>query len=76
MNMDTLETVKSILSEKVDVSHLKEDDKLSDLGLDSLDLAEIMISIEETLGIEFTSNEILKLKTLRDVLNLIKIKTK
>ena len=76
MNMDTLETVKSILSEKVDVSHLKEDDKLSDLGLDSLDLAEIMISIEETLGIEFTSNEILELKTLRDVLNLIKIKTK
>lgn len=74
--MSTIETVKAILSEKVDISNLKEDDKLSDLGLDSLDLAEIMISIEETLHIEFTSNEILKLKTLKDVVNLIEIKTK
>ncbi len=74
--MSTIDTVKSILAEKVDVSKLKEEDKLSDLGLDSLDLAEIMISIEDALGIEFTSNEILKLKTLRDVMNLIETKTK
>ena len=74
--MSTLETVKSILSEKVDVSKLKEDDSLSSLGLDSLDLAEVMISIEDALGIEFTSAEILKLSTLKDVLNLIESKTK
>ncbi len=74
--MSTLETVKSILSEKVDISKLKEDDQLSSLGLDSLDLAEVMISIEDALGIEFTSAEILKLSTLKDVLNLIESKTK
>ena len=74
--MSTLETVKSILSEKVDVSKLKEDDSLASLGLDSLDLAEVMISIEDALGIEFTSAEILKLSTLKDVLNLIESKTK
>lgn len=74
--MSTLETVKSILSEKVDVTKLKEDDQLSSLGLDSLDLAEVMISIEDALGIEFTSAEILKLSTLKDVLNLIESKTK
>lgn len=74
--MNTLETVKSILAEKVDISKLKEDDELSKLGLDSLDLAEVMISIEDALGIEFTSAEILKLSTLRDVLNLIESKTK
>ncbi len=74
--MSIVETVKDILSEKVDVSKLKEDDPLSSLGLDSLDLAEVMISIEDALGIEFTSAEILKLSTLRDVLNLIESKTK
>ena len=74
--MNTIETVKSILAEKVDISKLKEDDELSKLGLDSLDLAEVMISIEDALGIEFTSAEILKLSTLRDVLNLIESKTK
>lgn len=74
--MSTLETVKSILAEKVDVSKLNENDTLASLGLDSLDLAEIMISIEEALGIEFTSGEILNLKTLKDVLNLIESKKK
>ena len=74
--MNVLDTVKKILAEKIDVSKLKEDDKLTDLGMDSLDLAEVMLAIEEALHIEFTSNEILKLKTLRDVLNLIEAKTK
>lgn len=74
--MSTLDTLKTILAEKVDISKLKEDDDLQSLGLDSLDLAEIMISIEDALGIEFTTNEILKLKTIRDVLNLIETKTK
>ncbi|MCR5505853.1 MAG: acyl carrier protein [Bacilli bacterium] len=74
--MNTLETLKSILAEKVDVSKIKEEDNLQSLGLDSLDLAEIMISIEDALGIEFTTNEILKLKTIKDVLNLIETKKK
>lgn len=74
--MSTIDTVKSILAEKIDVSKLKEDDKLSSLGLDSLDLAEVMIAIEDALGIEFTSAEILKLSTLKDVMNLIESKTK
>ena len=74
--MNTLDTLKSILAEKVDVSKINEDDDLQSLGLDSLDLAEIMISIEDALGIEFTTSEILDLKTIRDVLNLIETKTK
>ena len=74
--MTVLDTVKKILADKIDVSQVKEDDKLTDLGMDSLDLAEVMLAIEEALNIEFTSNEILKLKTLRDVLNLIETKTK
>ena len=74
--MDVIETVKSILAEKIDISTLNEEDSLQDIGLDSLDLAEVMISIEEALNIEFTSDEIMKLATLKDVLKLIEIKTK
>ncbi len=74
--MDVLETVKSILAEKIDISSLNEEDSLQDLGLDSLDLAETMIAIEEALEIEFTSDEIMKLATLKDVIELIQIKTK
>lgn len=74
--MEVLDTVKSILAEKIDISTLTEEDTLQDLGLDSLDLAEIMISIEEALDIEFTGEEIMKLATLKDVLKLIETKTK
>ena len=74
--MNVIETVKTILAEKVDVSNLKEEDSLQSLGLDSLDLVEVMLSIEDQLGIEFTSEEIAQLSTLKDVIKLIERKTK
>ena len=74
--MDAIETVKAILSEKVDVSNLKEEDSLTSLGLDSLDLVEVMLAIEDKLNIEFTSEEIAQLTTLKDVVKLIERKTK
>ena len=74
--MDAIETVKAILAEKVDISNLKEEDSLSSLGLDSLDLVEVMLTIEDKLSIEFTSEEIASLSTLKDVVKLIETKTK
>ena len=74
--MNAIETVKKILSTNVDVSKLKEEDSLTSLGLDSLDLVEIMLQIEDELGVEFTSDEIANLSTLKDVVNLIERKVK
>lgn len=74
--MNAIETVKKILSTKIDVSKLKEEDSLTSLGLDSLDLVEIMLQIEDELGVEFTSDEIANLSTLKDVVNLIERKVK
>ncbi|MDY4848713.1 MAG: acyl carrier protein [Bacilli bacterium] len=69
--MNPIEVVKDILKDKVDVSSLKEDDPLSTLGLDSLDLVEVMLAIEDRLNVEFTSTEISSLATLKDVISLI-----
>ncbi|MCQ2815292.1 MAG: acyl carrier protein [Bacilli bacterium] len=74
--MDYVSTIKSILSKRVNVSSLKETDSLTSLGLDSLDLVEVMLEIEEALHIEFSSDEISDLKTLQDVANLIEKKIK
>ncbi|HNX16526.1 MAG TPA: phosphopantetheine-binding protein [Bacilli bacterium] len=74
--MAVIDTVKSILGKRVDVSSLQEGDKLVDLGLDSLDLVEVMIEIEEDLGVEFSSEEIARLVTLKDVVDLINSKSK
>lgn len=73
--MNSLDTVKSILSKRgVDVSKLKEDDSLQELGLDSLDLVEVMLEIEDALNVEFSSNEITSLNTVKDVAELINSK--
>lgn len=73
--MSSIETVKKILEKRgVDVSLLQEDKSLTEIGLDSLDLVEVMLEIEDTLGIEFSSNEIANLSTLKDVADLINSK--
>lgn len=72
--MDIKETVSKIIASKVDIAHVKESDSLSSLGLDSLDLVEIMLQIEETFNVEFSSDEIASLKTIEDVLKIINAK--
>ena len=74
--MDTKKIVSEILAKRVDISTLKEEDSLKDLGLDSLDLVEVMLEIEDTLHIEFDSEEIANLTTLKSVLDLINSKIK
>lgn len=74
--MDTKKVVSEILAKRVDISNLKESDSLKEIGLDSLDLVEVMLEIEETLGVEFDSEEIINLSTLGSVLDLINSKIK
>ena len=74
--MDIKKTVSDILAKRVDVSNLKEEDSLMEIGLDSLDLVEVMLEIEDTLNIEFDSEEIANLTTLKSVLELINSKIK
>lgn len=72
--MSTKEQVIAIISKKCKIADLKEDDDLSKLGLDSLDLVEAMLEIEDALNIEFESNELSDLKTLKQVMDLIEKK--
>lgn len=74
--MNNIEKAKEILAERIDIKNLNPNDKLTELGIDSLDLVEVMIQIEEAIGVEFTSEEISDLKTLNDVLKLIENKSK
>ena len=74
--MDIKKTVSEILAKRIDISNLKEEDNLSALGLDSLDLVEVMLEIEEELKIEFDSDQIAEVATLGDVIKLIEEKMK
>ena len=72
--MDTLQVVKDAIKDRINVDNIKYDDKLDELGLDSLDLVEAVLKIEQVLGIVFSSDEIVELKTVQDVVNLIESK--
>ena len=74
--MKTIETVKEVLSKRIDINLLKDETQLSELGLDSLDLVELTLELEDIYNVSFTSTEIADLKTLRDVTTLIDKKRK
>ena len=44
------------------------------MGLDSLDLVEVLMSIEEEFSIQFEEEEMLELKTVQDVYDAIEKK--
>ena len=72
--MDKVEVIRSIMAKRIDVSNLHEDDELSALGLDSLDLVEVVMEIEEALGITFEMEEVASFKTLGDVIRCVNSK--
>ena len=72
--MEIIDVVKEKIKDRINIDSINYDDKLDELGLDSLDLVETMLKIEEAVGVEFTSDEIVELKTIRDVVNLIETK--
>lgn len=49
-----------------------EDRLVEDLGLDSLDLVELMMAVEEEFGVEIPDSEAEKIKTVQDVMKFIK----
>lgn len=57
--MATLETIQNILNENLDIEleTVVADASLESLGIDSLDMAELICSIEEEMDIEFGEPE-------------------
>ena len=53
--MENLEVVKEAIKDRINVDSINYDDRLDELGLDSLDLVETMIKIEEALDVEFNN---------------------
>lgn len=75
--MDVIEAkIREIIGKRADLFNTTAETKLTELNIDSLDLVETMMEIEEAYNIEFSNEEILGLKVVGDVLNLVKAKKK
>lgn len=68
------EKVKNIIAEKlsVDISEVKpEASFVDDLGADSLDLVELIMSMEEEFGVEISDEDAEKIVTVKDAISYV-----
>jgi acyl carrier protein len=75
--MEVKERVINLLSEKLgyDKLEIKENqDFVTDLGTDSLDMAEIVMGIEDEFGLVISDDEIMQVKTVGDLIKKIENK--
>jgi acyl carrier protein len=63
--------------EQLDVTReqcLLEASFIDDLGADSLDIVELLMEMEEAFGVEIADEELEKIRTIKDVIDFLKLK--
>lgn len=71
------EKVIKLVMEQLDVTRdecVLEASFIDDLGADSLDLVELIMEMEEVFGLEIEDEELEKIRTIKDVIDFLKIK--
>ena len=75
----TFDKVKKLLAEQLNISadKITENSKvIDDLGADSLDVVEMLMTLEDEFNVTVTDEESVNLKTVGDIVKLIDKKTK
>ena len=68
------EKVREMLAKQLNLSQDKitlESDFVKDLGADSLDVVELLISLEDDYGISIPEDDIVNVKTVKDIVEMI-----
>jgi len=73
---DAIIKVETALKNKLKVDSIDPELELKELGLDSLDVVELLLSFEDEFGIEFASDELKTLKKVKDLYKAIEDKIK
>lgn len=72
--MDTFEKIRALLAEQLDVDPNKitmESDIMSDFEADSLDIVDMVMTLEDEFGVEVPDEAIENLHTVGDVVNYV-----
>lgn len=70
-----IDKIKKLLAAQLNISEdkIKSDSNLvEDLGADSLDMVEMLMTLEDQFGVTISDEEALKIKTVADVASFIK----
>jgi len=71
-----LEKVKSLLAEQLNIKAetIKAESKIvDDLGADSLDVVELLMTLEDEFGVTISDEDAVKIKTVGDILKIINV---
>ncbi len=74
MNNDIFEKLKAIAVNQIGIDEEKvtpDSDIIKDLGLDSLDIVDMLMSVEETFGVTIDDGDVAEMKTVADVVKFI-----
>lgn len=76
--MDTFERIRELLAEQLDIDEDKitmDSDILEDFEADSLDVVDMVMSLEDEFGVEIPDEEIENLHTVGDVVRYVEDNT-
>lgn len=69
--MNKFEIVKKALEPRVKGKEITKTATFKELGLDSLDLVEVVLEVEELLNYKFEDEDLINFKSIQDVLDKI-----
>ena len=69
-----LNEIRALFEDRLGVSHIDDNKSLRDLGLDSLDVVELFMELEDKYGIQFETEEFSTFKTVKDLFAAIEKK--
>jgi acyl carrier protein len=69
-----MDEIKKMFAERVHVTKVDEGKSLKELGLDSLDVVEMCLDLEDKFGIQFETEELAGFKTVGDLFSSIEKK--
>lgn len=74
MNKDIYEQLKAIAVNDIGIDEEKikpESDIIKELGLDSLDIVDMLMKVEETFGVTIDDSDVAEMRTVADVVSFI-----
>ena len=69
--MNKKEELENLIKERLGVDKIDRDATIATAGLDSLDVVELLLDLEDRFGVTFTSEETKDLKTSGELFDLI-----
>lgn len=78
MAIDVDKKVKEVIVEQLNITEeecVPDAAFIDDLGADSLDIVELIMAMEDNFGIDISDDDLVKIRTVQDIVDYIKERT-